>query len=216
MPSSAPPTPSPRNRTYYAGDLRRDLIDAALAAVVESGPANVSLRDLARRLGVSHAAPKNHFADKKALFTTLATEAHRRLAGYIDDAVDALPDGDAMRRLVAGGRAYLRFARENPGYFAVMWQEDVQDRSDPALVEASARTFGPLVGLAAEVSAGPAGVLAGQDPVRVALVAWAFAHGVADLSAGGALDDLPGSADPARRDEEMLDLVESMFRRAAT
>lgn len=214
MPSSTPPTPSPRNRTYYAGDLRRDLIEAALAAVVESGPANVSLRDLSRRLGVSHAAPKNHFADKKALFTTLATEAHRRLAGYIDDAVDAVPDGDPMRRLVAGGRAYLRFARENPGHFAVMWQEDVQDRSDPALVEASARTFGPLVALAAEVGGG--GVLAGQDPVRVALVAWAFAHGVADLSAGGALDDLPGSDDPTRRDGEMLDLVEAMFRRAAT
>lgn len=212
-----PPAPStPRNRTYYAGDLRRDLIDTALVAVVESGPANVSLRDLARRLGVSHAAPKNHFADKRALFTALATEAHLRLARYLDDAVDAVPDRDPMRRLVAGGRAYLRFARENPGHFAVMWQEDVQDRSDADLAAASARTFGPLVALAAEVSAGGAGVLAGQDPVRVALVAWAFAHGVADLSAGGALDDLPGSDDPGRRDEEMLDLVEAMFRRAAT
>lgn len=211
------PTSTARNRTYYAGDLRRDLLDAALDAVVEAGPAHVSLRDLARRLSVSHAAPKNHFADKRALFTALATEAHQHLAAAVDDAVATVAEDDPLRRLVAGGRAYLRFARENPGYFAVMWQEDMQDRDDPALTEATGRTFGPLVALAGQVvavSGNRETALAGQDPVRVALMAWAFAHGIADLSSGGALDDLPGSDDPARRDEEMLDLVEAMFRRA--
>ncbi len=213
MTTPAPPSASAsRNRTYYAGDLRRDLMDTALAAIVESGPANVSLRDLARRLGVSHAAPKNHFADKRALFTVLATEAHERLADSIDVAVAAVSADDPLRRLVASGRAYLRFAREYPGHFAVMWREDMQDRSDSALLDASSRTFGPLVALGSDVSASSDGALAGHDPVRVALVAWAVAHGIADLSSGGALDDLPGSDDPARRDDEILDLVETVLR----
>jgi AcrR family transcriptional regulator len=198
-------------RARYPGDLRGDLMAAALDAVRETGVAHVSLRDLARRLGVSHAAPKNHFPDKRALFTALATEAHEILATELGAAVAEVPADDALARLMAGGRAYLRFAREHRGHFAVMWQEDLQDRSDPALLGASARTFGLLVELAAQVSGG---VLAGRDPVLVALLAWSLAHGVADLSSGGALDDVPGTPDPVARDTALLDLMTEVLRRA--
>ena len=60
------------NPTYYGGDLRRDLLDTALELIDQEGPSAVSLRSLARRLGVSHAAPANHFPDKAALFTAIA------------------------------------------------------------------------------------------------------------------------------------------------
>jgi AcrR family transcriptional regulator len=202
-----------RNRTYYAGDLRRDLLDTALAVVVEAGPAALSLRDLARRLGVSHAAPANHFLDKRALFTALATEAHVLLGQEMAEAVANAPSGDPLARLAATGRAYLAFAREHPGHFVVMWQEDMQDRADPALATAAASTFSTLVTLAHEVRGG---VLSDQDPVTVALFAWSFAHGIADLSAGGALNDLPGAQDPAARDERLVDLLLAVLRGGGT
>jgi AcrR family transcriptional regulator len=73
------------NPTYYDGDLRRDLLDTALELVAREGPSAVSLRSLARRLGVSHAAPANHFPDKASLFTAIAIEGFRLLAAAIED-----------------------------------------------------------------------------------------------------------------------------------
>ncbi|MGL4744691.1 MAG: TetR/AcrR family transcriptional regulator, partial [Dermatophilaceae bacterium] len=151
-----------RNRTYYAGDLRGELVAAAIRAAAEAGPSEVSLRALARELGVSHAAPKNHFRDRRALLTAVATEAHRRLLEYFRDATDATEatraagttratraaggagtsattdDGHPLDELEALGRAYLAFARAERGCFAVMWREDLQDPADPSLREASA------------------------------------------------------------------------------
>ncbi|MGB7447508.1 MAG: TetR/AcrR family transcriptional regulator [Ornithinimicrobium sp.] len=211
-PSSGETSASSRKRVYYAGDLRRDLLDAALVAATESGPSHVSLRDLARRLGVSHAAPKNHFADKRALFTALAAEAHQGLADSMDDAMRRADAEDPVQRLLAAGRAYLHFARQNPGYFTVMWQEDLHDRTDTALLAASERTFGSLLALAGEVTTSPRnGALEGQDPVAVALLAWTLVHGLADLSAGGALDDVPGPHDPHQWDEVLLGFVQGLL-----
>lgn len=200
-----------RNRTYYSGDLRRELIDAAVAAVSEVGPARVSLRDLARRVGVSHAAPKNHFADKKALYTAVAVEAHSMLEARLHAEVSVAGE-DPVDRFAAGGHGYLRFAREHPGHFAVMWREDLIDSSEPALAAASKGTFELLVELAAAVASGPA--LQGRDPVQVAVTAWALAHGLAYLRAGGALDDLPGADDAAARDAEVVDVMVALLRAA--
>src|SRR5215208_1766242 len=79
-------TTAKANPTYYGGDLRRDLLDAALELIAREGPSAVSLRSLAKRLGVSHAAPANHFPDKAALFTAIATEGFELLGAAITDA----------------------------------------------------------------------------------------------------------------------------------
>lgn len=202
-----------RNRTYYDGDLRADLITATLDAVAQEGPGQVSLRGLARRVGVSHAAPRNHFADKQALFTAAAAQAHRLLGESMQQDLAQAADKDPRDRLLACGRGYLRFAREHPAHFAMMWQEDLQDRADPELAAASARTFGPLVELAGQVTGG---VLTDVDPMRLALFAWTVVHGLADLSSRGALGDLPGAEDPTGRDEDFLELVAQIMRRAST
>ena len=118
------------NPTYYGGDLRRDLMDAALELVGREGPSAVSLRSLARRLGVSHAAPANHFPDKASLFTAVAIEGFTLLAAAIEDGARRLgPGATASQRFRAAGQAYTSFALAHPAHFAVMWSATCSTRT---------------------------------------------------------------------------------------
>jgi AcrR family transcriptional regulator len=174
------------NPTYYDGDLGRDLIDTALELIAREGPSAVSLRSLARRLGVSHAAPANHFPDKAALFTAIATEGFELLAAAIEDAVGQLgPDATAGQRLGAAGRAYTSFAAGHRAYFEVMWQRDLLHKDDPELAAAGDVTFALLLGGVRDAQA--EGWAAGTDPHTVAYLAWSVVHGLAALWLGGSL-----------------------------
>jgi AcrR family transcriptional regulator len=176
------------NPTYYDGDLRRDLLDAALELIDRQGPSAVSLRSLARRLGVSHAAPANHFPDKAALFTAIAVEGFELLAAAIRAAVrQAGPEATAGQRLGAAGRAYTGFAVAHPAHFAVMWQRDLLHRDDPALAAAGQATFELLLAGVRDVQG--EGWAAGADQRTVAYLAWSVVHGLAALWLGGSLDD---------------------------
>ena len=109
MSTSKPETPSDR---YHHGDLRRALVDEALVLLAESGDGGFSLRELARRVGVTANASYRHFASKDALMLAVAAEGFRRLR-VAQQAAEAAAEG-AERRLVAGGLSYLRFAHANP------------------------------------------------------------------------------------------------------
>ena len=175
------------NPTYYGGDLRRELLEAALELIAREGPSAVSLRSLARRLGVSHAAPANHFPDKAALFTAIATEGFELLGAAITDATrQAGPDATAGQRFRATGRAYTSFAVAHPAHFAVMWRRDLLHTDDPALTEAADATFALLLAGVHDVQA--EGWAAGADPQTVAFLAWSVVHGLAALWLSGSLD----------------------------
>jgi AcrR family transcriptional regulator len=174
------------NPTYYDGDLRRDLLDTALELVAQEGPSAVSLRSLARRLGVSHAAPANHFPDKASLFTAIATEGFRLLAAAIEDGARRLgPDATAGQRFRAAGHAYTSFAIAHPAHFAVMWQRDLLHQGDPELAAAGDTTFELLLEGVRDAQA--EGWAPGGDPRTVALLAWSVVHGLAALWLGGSL-----------------------------
>jgi AcrR family transcriptional regulator len=174
------------NPTYYDGDLRRDLIDAALELVAREGPSAVSLRSLARRLGVSHAAPANHFPDKAALFTAIAAEGFQLLAAAMEDAARRLgPDATASQRLGAAGRAYTSFAASHRAHFEVMWQRDLLHPDDPELAATGDATFALLLDGVRDAQA--EGWAAGTDPDTVAYLAWSVVHGLAALWLGGSL-----------------------------
>jgi AcrR family transcriptional regulator len=175
------------NPTYYDGDLRRDLLAAALELIGREGPSAVSLRSLARRLGVSHAAPANHFPDKAALFTAIAVEGFELLGAAMRDAVaQAGPEATAGQRFGALGRAYTGFAVTHPAHFAVMWQGDLLHNDDPALAAAGDATYALLMAGVRDVQ--DEGWAAGTDPQTVAYLAWSVVHGLAALWLGGALD----------------------------
>ncbi|HEX8804061.1 MAG TPA: TetR/AcrR family transcriptional regulator, partial [Acidimicrobiales bacterium] len=113
-------------RPYHHGNLRRELLDAAAAAIEEGGPAALSLRNLAQRAGVSHAAPAHHFGDRAGLLTALAAEGYQRLA-------DALEAAGAGGDFLEAGLAYVRFATTHPAHFLVMFEPSLYRAGDPGV-----------------------------------------------------------------------------------
>lgn len=159
-----------RSRAYHHGDLRRALIDAAVEAITESGPAALSLRDLARRAGVSHAAPAHHFGDKAGLLTALATQGFDLLTEALRKAGDDL--GEA-------GVAYVGFAVRHRAHFEVMFRPDLYRADDAEVTAARAR--------AGEVLRAGVARHTGRGPDVDSLAAWSIVHGFATLWLAGAL-----------------------------
>ncbi|NBE55120.1 TetR/AcrR family transcriptional regulator [Streptomyces boluensis] len=182
-------------RAYHHGDLRRTLLTAALDAIRESGPAALSLRDLARRAGVSHAAPAHHFKDRTGLLTAIAAEGY----GLLADALAETPE------LNERGVRYVRFCREHPAHFQVMFAPELLRADDPELLAARERAGDQL-------RAGVAGLAAsgrGDDARLAGVAAWSLAHGFATLLLGGNLEGPLGDRDP----EEMFrDLTGLLFQ----
>src|SRR5882672_8457744 len=114
--ASKPPEPKP----YHHGDLRRALINAALRLAEEGGPEQVSVREAARRAGVSAGAPFRHFESRDALMTAVAEEAQRRFRAEIEAALAEVPANDPLRRFRSFGLAYLRWAMRNPAHFEII------------------------------------------------------------------------------------------------
>lgn len=165
---------------YHHGDLRAALIDAAVDAIESDGVDRLSLRDLARRVGVSHAAPAHHFGDRTGLFTAIAADGFDRLVRELEAS-----GGD----FVAAGVAYVRFATAESGRFAVMFRPELLREDDPALAAARDRA-GDLLRAGAGAGAGAAA----GDTRANALAAWSLVHGFATLWNAGAIDAPAGAA----------------------
>ena len=163
---------------YHHGDLRRAVLDAALEVIEEAGPSAVSLRDLARRIGVSHAGPAHHFGSKEGVFTALAAEGFTVLA---DDLAAAAGSTSSMADL---GSAYVRFGLRHRAHFEVMFRPDLYDEDDPAVAEPRDRARAHLTEGArvAETHLGDV------SPEVVELAAWALVHGFATLATTGAAE----------------------------
>ena len=115
-----PKTKTPRLTSYHHGNLREALIDAAVQLVEEGGPDNVSVREVAKRAGVSPGAPFRHFSNKTALMTAVAEQAMSRFRLEITNAVDNVATDDPIERFAAVGVAYLRWAIRNPTHFQII------------------------------------------------------------------------------------------------
>ncbi len=116
-PARHPPLPP---KPYHHGDLKRVLIDAALLLAEEGGAEAVSVREAARRAGVSPGAPFRHFPSRVALMTAVAEEAQRRFRAEIDAALSEVPAGDPLARFRCLGLAYLRWSMRNPAHFEII------------------------------------------------------------------------------------------------
>ncbi len=126
-------------RDYHHGDLPTALRAATVELIAEKGPAGFSLREVARRAGVSHAAPAHHFGDTQGLLTSVASEGFDVLADAM--AASTNDDMSARERLTACGKAYVRTALENPGHYQVMITHEYTDADDQGLMACSLRAY---------------------------------------------------------------------------
>ena len=164
--------PAGTGQPYHHGDLRRALLAAARALLEESGPEALSLRDVARRVGVSHNAPYRHFPTKQALLAAVAAGGFAALSTRMTN----LPPAPG---LAAAFRCYLGFAREQPGLFRLMFDDALEKSSDPALWAAGKRAYD---GLRRAVHR-----LAPAADRAAVVAAWAQLHGLALLVITGQL-----------------------------
>ncbi|MDT9696709.1 TetR/AcrR family transcriptional regulator [Streptomyces sp. P17] len=193
-------TPAPAKkateRPYHHGDLRRAILTAALEVIATDGPSALSLRDLARRAEVSHAAPAHHFKDRSGLLTAIAAEGFGLLAATLTEATD----------LKDSGVRYVRFAREHPAHFQVMFSPELLRADDLELTTARALAGDALRGAVATVRSEELGI----DSRLAGVAAWSLAHGFATLLLGHNLDGPVGERDP----EQMFrELAAMLFRR---
>ncbi|WP_225724582.1 MULTISPECIES: TetR/AcrR family transcriptional regulator [unclassified Nocardia] len=181
---------------YHHGDLRATILAAAAEQIAADGVGAVSLRELARRAGVSHAAPAHHFGDRAGLLTALAIEGFERLADELDTA------GTDFREMAI---AYIRFALRNPGHFDVMYRREALHADDPRLMAARQRSGAALRAGAArkQTDGSPEAQAATQ------LAAWSLVHGFATLWREGALVNsaLTVADDPETLARKMIAMV---------
>ncbi len=169
-------------------DVRAALLDAARAELAEHGRAGISLRAVARRAGVSHAAPKHHFGDRAGLLTAIAAEGFDGLTAALASA--EIGDGGPEERLNALGRAYVDFGLRHPALFDLMFRPAELHRDDPELVRAQSGALTALSSVAAEIA--PIETAASGIPL-LALTSWALAHGLVVLARDGALQAAAGT-----------------------
>ncbi|MFR9751367.1 TetR/AcrR family transcriptional regulator [Nocardia sp. 004] len=182
--------------SYHHGDLRATLLTVAAEQIADNGVNALSLRNVARRAGVSHAAPAHHFGDRAGLLTALAAEGFELLAERLEQAT-----GDFREVAVA----YVLFAQQHPGHFDVMFRSELLHPDDPTLRAARERSS---IALRSGVSA----IQPGRSTTyrqATQLAAWSLAHGFAALWREGALRNsaLATDADPETLTRKMLSTI---------
>ena len=178
---SAPGAATVKTSAYHHGNLRETLLLAADGVLAERGAQGLTLRDVAKAAGVSHAAPYHHFASLNDLLAVVAGRAFITLGDAIEHAASA---EDPKERLLQVAEAYVACARAKPAHFRLMFGPLLAQKNDyPLLKAAATRAFAALLAVACAYDA--------ENGAELALCGWSLSHGMSNLIIDGALDELP-------------------------
>lgn len=200
-------TPRTRRSRYHHGDLRAALLEAAEIELVEHGIERFSLRAVAKRAGVSHAAPAHHFGDITGLLTALAVVGLDRLREATLKRMENTPR-DPRTRMIAASLGYVDFATEQPALFRLIFISERPDRTDRDFSDAYDRAFNDARSLFCDDDDG----LPENDPKTREMLraAWSMIHGVASLLVAGnlrSIADLP----PTERDAAITGIMKRVI-----
>ncbi|MEM7269181.1 MAG: TetR/AcrR family transcriptional regulator [Pseudomonadota bacterium] len=165
-------------KTYHHGDLRAALLSAAEEELTEKGREAFSLRSVARRAGVSHAAPAHHFGDVTGLLTALAASGYERFLAT-QKARQAKAEDAPREQMIQSGLGYIDFALAHPALFRLMFGSKWPEGTNDELMQTSAAAFFHLVD---NVQAITGGCVETDAETRTTLAGvWSIVHGLADL-----------------------------------
>ena len=176
-------------RPYHHGNLREALLQGAVRVIAEVGPAAFTLREVARRAGVSHNAPYRHFRHKDALLAAVAAQGFRELTRAMREPGERPAQGpsntplSALDKLKQSGLAYVAFAVRRPEHFTVMFDAPVSRSKDPEYTQASQEAFNTLLNYIRTCQ--EEGQLPDGNTMERALYAWSLVHGIAKLAVAG-------------------------------
>ena len=170
-------------RPYHHGHLKEELLNAALALISQVGPQGFTLREVARRAGVSHNAPYRHFRDKDELLAVVAVQGFERLNSAMKRS--AARGTTPLERFRLCGRGYISFALRWPQHFLVMFDLPSGREKYPEYAGAGEEAFATLLKFVVECQR--AEVLPGGEPERLAFMAWSMVHGIAKLASSSHL-----------------------------
>ena len=193
------------DRPYHHGDLRRALIETAMGMLHEDKGWQFTLREVARRAGVSHAAPYKHFPDKAALLAEMALLGFDRLRQATMTAKSRRPKS-LRDEFFAIGRAYVQFGVSNPALYRLMFSADADEAADVHLNERALAAFGVLIELLKRGQT--EGILRKRDVRGQAAACWAQLHGITMLTIDGLL--LPEKVGPKPLDAALMTLFEGL------
>lgn len=161
-------------KKYHHGDLREVLLVACEAILQENGAAELSLREIARRANVSHAAPKHHFANLGELLGEVAARGFEQFTAALEEAADNANSQSSVERMVAMGRAYLRFAELNPALYGLMFGKSANCTFTPHLIAASHVAW-------VQLEEGASQIVGSARSSLSAVSIWSIVHGLAML-----------------------------------
>ncbi len=176
-----PEVPPPKDRPYHHGDLRRALVRSARRLLREGGPEALTLRGVARAVGVSQAAPYRHFEDRQALVAAVAEEGFKDLKSAMRRGMEQAEGRSALRQVAV---AYVTFAHAHPAEYRVMFGPVAADREDLSSLKATSRSVLDFVKTGIE-RLQEAGLVGGGDAQVLAVVTWSMLHGLVMLSLDG-------------------------------
>lgn len=192
------PNSDSAHAAYHHGDLPNALRASAIEVILSNGLNGFSLREVARRAGVSHAAPGYHFGDVRGLLTAVAIEGFTTLH---DELVrSAAGTDDPIERLKAIGRGYVRVATEHPAHCEVMFRDDVIDTDHPSLTDAGLAAYGVLEETVAAIADHYNPTLPVQDAARLC---WSTMQGLVELQSKFQHMDTKLAHDPTSLDEHV-------------
>ncbi len=197
--------PDTTNRPYHHGDLRRTVIETALAMLNEEKGWQFTLREVARRAGVSHAAPYKHFQDKAALLAEMALIGFDQLRQALMSAKPRKPKS-LRDEFLAMARAYVRFGTSNPALYRLMFGAEAGKAQDVHLNERALAAFGVVIELLGRGQT--VGILRKRDVRGQATACWAQLHGLTLLTIDGLL--LPEKVGPNALDNALVTLLEGL------